>query len=111
MNENHEVLPNTAQVIGPGPVNDIAGQDMQGLTPFEATYVSDWLCEVATDPQISDVCAIAQPLVPMAPTTETGHHDILTDASYNTIGCAFTANPDADPTSTYQGLWICNLGF
>ena len=99
-----------AQVIAPGPVNDISGVSfpVDGLTPFGITYVAGWLCEVPTDPEISDLCGPANNVMHFV-YSDTGHHDILTSTQYTNIGCAFTANPDAATDSTYQGLWICDL--
>ena len=90
-----------AQVMASGMQTDSG--DMHGMTPFELSYVNEWLCEVPSDPQLADICP------PGSGQGETGHHDILVDPGYSNIGCAFTADPSADPTSTYQGIWLCDL--
>ena len=111
VNENHELNPGSfAQVIAPSA--ESFTQDLQGDTPFELTYVG-WLCEIPSDPQLqtgTDQCALVNNVLHYV-YGETGHHDILVSTSYNTIGCAFTQNPNAKAGSPYQGLWICDLGF
>ena len=111
VNENHELNPGSfAQVIAPSAQS--FSQDLQGDTPFELTYVV-WLCEVPSDPQLqtdTDQCALVQSVLNYV-MEETGHHNILVSTVYNSIGCAFTQNPNAQAISPYQGLWICDLGF
>ena len=110
-NEKHELNPGSfAQVIAPGAQS--YSKDLKGDTPFELSFVG-WLCEVASDPQLkkgTDQCALVKDVLNLV-YSGTGHHDILTSASYKSIGCAFTKNPDAKAGSPYQGLWICDLGF
>ena len=112
----HTLIPNTAmgQVITPGQINPVPA-DQDGYSPFEVAYIG-WLCEVSTDPQLQasendgvDVCGLVQKVLNMD-YTETAHHDILVSPAYNSAGCAYTANPNADQeTATYQGLYVCGL--
>ena len=110
VNENHELNPGSmAQVITPGLQTALPGKNMGGDTPFELAYVS-WLCEVATDPQLSSTnqCSIVKAIENMV-YSDTGHHDILNSPNYSKIGCAFAPNPLATSGSPYQGLWVCDL--
>ena len=110
--ENHFLFgDDLAQVIAPGPTNDIAGVNMKGFSPFEATYVGGWLCEVPSDPEISAICPQILPSILNYEVVETGHHDILVSTAYHNIGCWFTANPAVSTTSEFQGLWVCNLNW
>jgi hypothetical protein len=108
--ENHSLFEGSfAQVITPGLNSDISGVNLQGFTPFEMAYLS-WMCEVSSDSQISKMCPNMQSSMHME-YSETGHYDILTSASYSSIGCTFTHNPNAASNSPYQGLWICDFAF
>ena len=116
VNQIHSLVANTAmgQVITPGQINPVPA-DQDGYSPFEVAYIG-WLCEVSTDPQLQasendgvDVCGLVQKVLNMD-YTETAHHDILVSPSYNSAGCAYTANPNANQeTAVYQGLYVCGL--
>ena len=109
--ENHELNPGSfAQVITPGAQS--FNNDLRGDTPFELCFVG-WLCEVPSDSQLqsgTDQCALVKEVLNLV-FSGTGHHDILTSSNYKSVGCAFTQNPNAQPGSPYQGLWVCDLGF
>ena len=98
-----------AQVITPG--QQVATQSLNGDSPFELAYVA-WLCEVPTDPELSDggvdQCALVKTVLNMV-YTDTGHHDILTSKAYSKIGCFFAPNPAENSKSEYQGLYVCDL--
>ncbi|KAL8818667.1 MAG: hypothetical protein Q9223_002740 [Gallowayella weberi] len=51
----HQNPKDAAEVMAPGSDNDM-GQDLQGLSPFELSYVA-LLCEVPTGP-VADVCPL-----------------------------------------------------
>ncbi|KAI4152905.1 MAG: hypothetical protein LQ340_002633 [Diploschistes diacapsis] len=107
-----------AEVITPGMSDELAGYNLQGDTPFELAWVS-WLCEVSTDSELQasgftgvDQCGVVSQVLNMQ-YSDTGHHDICTSNSYQTVGCSFVSNPSftsggGDP---YQGLWSCDFGF
>ncbi|MCJ1466409.1 Mucin-13 [Pseudocyphellaria aurata] len=107
--EKHELNPGSnAQVITPG--MSVAYGDLDGLSPFELSYVA-WLCEVQSDPELNsdkNYCKIVEDKLHMR-YSDTGHHDILCSTSYKTIGCAFADNPNEDNNTPYQGLWVCDL--
>ena len=109
--ENHELNPGSfAQVITPGAQS--FNNDLRGDTPFELCFVG-WLCEVPSDAELqsgTDQCALVKDVLNLF-YSGTGHHDILTSSSYQSIGCAFAQNPNAEAGSPYQGLWVCDLGF
>lgn len=112
VNENHELNPGSfGQVIAPG--MSTAMVDLGGDTPFEISFAA-WLCEVSSDPELSaggvNQCDLVEKVLHITQ-KGTGHHDILTSKSYTQIGCAFAPNAGADPTSVYQGLWICDVAF
>ncbi|KAF1986372.1 hypothetical protein K402DRAFT_404450 [Aulographum hederae CBS 113979] len=99
-----------AQVITPG-MEKAGDFDLKGDTPFELSYTA-WLCEAPTSALTGaspDQCTLVNDVLHMS-YSGTGHSDILTSKDYKTIGCAFAPNPNADPTSPYQGLWVCDLG-
>jgi uncharacterized protein YkwD len=109
--QTHQMGPGTfGQVITPG--IEAPSDVLQGYTPFELAYVN-WLCEVPS-PRLKtggvDGCALVARTQFMV-YTSTGHHDILTDAKYTKIGCAFARNPNAASDSPWTGLWVCDLGF
>ena len=113
--QHHELNPGSmAQVICPGQQNPATNYLPD--TPFELSYVA-WLCEEPQDPQLINDNGINQCQLEVAnlhiqdSPGQTGHHDILVSPSYQTIGCAFAVNPAVSTTSTYQGLWICDLGY
>ena len=111
--QRHELNPGThAQVICPGQKNPAT--NYMPDTPFELSYVA-WLCERPQEPQLTNDNGINQCQLEMknlfiqnTPGVY-GHHDILVSTSYKIIGCAFAVNPAVSNTSTYQGLWVCDL--
>lgn len=126
---NHEVFPpSTAQNLGPGfqevpqgTVQYATGisangqswqQAMQGMTPFELTYVA-WLCEKPDAPGLSgtvDYCGVDTNILNSHNKEPgTGHYDNLV-GDFTKIACAFAADPSPDPTwPQYAGMWDCDL--
>lgn len=98
------------QVITPG--NSNPRSDYGTMMPFEVAYLS-WLCEVKTDPQTARLCPAVIKANAMSycndPSKCQDHHDILNDPTYKYVGCAFTPNPNADPNSPWNGLYVCSL--
>ncbi|KAI4218913.1 MAG: hypothetical protein L6R36_008678 [Xanthoria steineri] len=95
-----------AEVMTPGG-ETAGGADLKGYSPFEASYILGWLCEVPTGP-VAGACADLKSIVNMDYRGGRGHFDILVDDAYTQIGCAFTRDPDAGE-GYIQGLWICDL--
>jgi hypothetical protein len=92
--------------------------DLQGLTPFEISYLS-WIYESKSDQELQtdnnnriDVCFLitGPKSIMRMDLTEHGYYDILTNKDYETIGCAFTANPYSTQ-EMWTGIWGCDLGF
>ncbi|MCJ1333041.1 hypothetical protein MMC10_009735 [Thelotrema lepadinum] len=106
-----------AEVITPGMTDALSGYNLEGDTPFELAWVS-WLCEVSTDPELQasgfsgvDQCGVVSKVLNMQ-YSGTGHHDILTSGSYQTVGCAYVQNPAwTEGKDPYEGLWSCDFGF
>jgi len=102
-----------AQVLSPG-VNDqtVCSRNIHPYTPFQLSWFA-WLCEVPKDPAIHTNCNRASQISHLVCPTgaeATGHHDILANKDYKTIGCSFTRNPYGRACDTWTGFWICDLG-
>ena len=110
----HQLNPGTwAQVMCPGQKNPATNYLPD--TPFELSYVA-WLCEVQSPQLLNDnginQCQLVSDHLHITYSAgQRGHHDILISTRYSSIGCAFAVNPAVSTTSTYQGLWVCDLGF
>ena len=78
-----------------------------------ATELNPRLCQPSGDPPLSGYCPPERNLIPRLPSGDTSYHNILTDVSYHhsTMGCAFTAGPDVDPSPASPGVWVCSFGF
>ena len=102
-----------AQVLSPG-INDqtVCDRNINPYTPFQLSWFA-WLCEVPSDPAIHTNCHGASKISHLVCPTgaeATGHHAILVNGDYKTIGCSFTRNPYGRPCDTWTGFWICDLG-
>jgi uncharacterized protein YkwD len=102
-----------AQVLSPG-INDqtVCGRNIHPYTPFQLSWFA-WLCEVPTDPAIHTNCNRASEISHLVCPTgaeATGHHAILANKDYKTIGCSFTRNPYGRTCDLWTGFWICDLG-
>jgi hypothetical protein len=115
VSENHSLIPGTAmgQCITPGQANSFPAN--QPFSPFELAYLA-WLCEVPSDPQLqasandgTNPCTVVNDVLHMI-YSDTGHHQILVDPQWQSYGCAYVANPNANQfTSVYQGIYTCNF--
>jgi uncharacterized protein YkwD len=102
-----------AQVLSPG-INDqtVCSRNIRPYTPFQLSWFA-WLCEVPKDPAIHTSCSRASQISHLVCPTgaeATGHHSILANKDYKTIGCSFTRNPYGRGCDMWTGFWICDLG-
>jgi hypothetical protein len=102
-----------AQVLSPG-INDntVCSRNINPYTPFQLSWFA-WLCEVPKDPAIRTNCPHASKISHLVCPTgaeATGHHDILANRDYKTIGCSFTRNPYGRSCDLWTGFWVCDLG-
>lgn len=102
-----------AQVLSPGiDDNTVCSRNIRPYTPFQLSWFA-WLCEVPKDPAIRTSCPRASKISHLVCPTgaeATGHHDILANKDYKTIGCSFTRNPYGRACDLWTGFWICDLG-
>ncbi|KAL8873187.1 MAG: hypothetical protein Q9174_001308 [Haloplaca sp. 1 TL-2023] len=106
---NHHPCDKCAEVISPGSDHSM-GKDLKGRTPFDLVMLKGFLCEVPGDQQLQGACNDFNDLMPMKYDT-TGHHDIVLDTRYKTVGCAYTPNSAPGGYWFQQGQWVCELGF
>jgi hypothetical protein len=102
-----------AQVLSPG-IDDrtVCRRNIHPYTPFQLSWFA-WLCEVPKDPAIRTNCNVASKISHLVCPTGAeamGHHDILANGDYKTIGCSFTRNPYGRSCDVWTGFWICDLG-
>jgi uncharacterized protein YkwD len=81
-----------------------------GLTPFELFYLS-WLCESPGDPGLEGKCPQVLGVSRIDSQGQTGHWQLLSDASFNKIGCAFTRDASKEACADFSGIWACDLGY
>jgi uncharacterized protein YkwD len=102
---------NNGEVIAPGMDDALAkatGKSYAPYTPFELALVGSWLCEVASDAQISADCPAIYALgVNYVHGTETGHHDAIVNPAFHAVGCAFAASG----SGIFGGQWTCDFKY